>query len=102
MNREESRNRAKNFSDKFLIVGYKPNGQRGIPVIHEWVTKTAIDENEVCEKTKGLIEFKVFLIEEGPFSFTQWINLRASKSQEAIEKEEKALYEQLKSKFEPK
>ena len=102
MNREESRIKLKSFSDKFLIVGYKPNGQRGIPVIHKWVIEAASDENEVCEKTKGLIEFKVFLIEAGPLSFSEWINLRISKSQEQTEKDEKELLEQLKAKYEPK
>lgn len=100
MNREESRIKLKSFGDKFLIVGYKPNGQRGIPVIHKWVIETATDEIDVCDKTKGLVEFKVFLIEDGPLSFTEWINLRISKSQAATEKDEKELLEKLKAKYE--
>lgn len=102
MNREQSRIKLKGFGDKFLIVGYKPDGKRGIPVKYELVAESAIDENDVCDKTQGLIELKVFVIEEGSLSFTQWINLRITKAQEATEKEEKELFEKLKSKYEPK
>jgi hypothetical protein len=102
MNREQSHLKLKNFGDKFLIVGYKPDGFRGIPVKYEWVTESAYDENDVCQKTKGLIEFKVFLIKEGPFSFDQWRKLSLKKSQEQTEKEERELFEKLKSKFEKK
>lgn len=102
MNYQNAQESLSSFKDIFLIIGYKPDGVRGIPVSYKWVTETAIDENDVCEKTKGMTEFKVFLIGHEPLSFPEWINLRISKSQEATEKEEKALYEQLKSKFEPK
>lgn len=100
MNREQSHFILKNFGDKFLIVGFKPDGFRGFPVKYEWVTECAINESDVLNKIKGLIEFKVFLIKEGSFSFDQWINLSISKSQEATEKEEKELLEQLKAKYE--
>jgi acyl-CoA-binding protein len=44
----------------------------------------------------------VFLIKEGPFSFDQWRKLSLKKSQEQTEKEERELFEKLKSKFEKK
>lgn len=102
MNRELSDMKLERFSDKFLIVGYKPNGQRGLPVIYEWVTETAFDETAVCAKTRGLIKFNVFSITDGVLSFDQWTNLRITKEQEAKEKEERELLDTLKAKFEPK
>lgn len=100
MNYQKAQESLSQFEDIFLIIGYRPDGKKGIPVSYEWVVKTAINENDVCEKIKAFVEFKVFLIEEGPFSFDQWISLMISKSHEATEKEEKDLLQKLKAKYE--
>lgn len=102
MNLENANTALECFSDKFLIVGYKSNGRRGLPIVYDWVIHTAIDDDGVCNKTKSLTKFKVFRISEETSSFTEWINLRIKKSEEQTEKEEKELLEQLKAKYEPK
>jgi hypothetical protein len=86
---------------KYLIVGFKSDGLRGIPAKYNLVIDMASDGDEVYDKISRLeLNFKIFSVGAEPMTSQDWIKAVAALKETKSEREERELYEKLKKKYE--
>jgi hypothetical protein len=99
MNLEESSYRLAATKADYLIIGYKNTGRKCIPPEYEMCIEYA-NKGNVYEVLKKLNNYRVFNVSESDYSKDIWDKHMAEYFQAKNEIEERALYEQLKKKFE--
>lgn len=86
---------------KYLILGFKSDGIRGIPATYNLVIDIATDEDGVYDRIAGLeANFKVFSVGLQPLTSSDWLKAIAASGQSKKEREERALLQKLKDKYE--
>jgi hypothetical protein len=92
----------KNINSKYLIIGYKPDGYRGIPATYELCHLFADNELGVCKQIKGLTAFRVFEIGKESGFESEWKLKADGFANKENEKAERAQLNYLKQKYENK
>jgi hypothetical protein len=100
--REEAEHIVYNANPKYLIVGFKSDGLRGLPATFNMVTLCAESEKELFQIIPDFIPpFRVFKIsDEGCDSWQTWTERATAESTSKTEAEERALLQKLKDKYE--
>lgn len=85
-------------SPKYLIIGMKPDGSRGLPVTY--VNQIAVsDEASILDNLQGFEQVRVFELTEVGDS-DDWLKRRNEAVAAKTVKEEKELLQKLKDKYE--
>lgn len=99
MKKEEAKDWLHRFIDTYLIVGYAPDGIRGIPATYKQVIATCWP-TDVIKKIEGLTDFKVFKIGPSQMTTQQWIEFKNNSNDAETREREIELLNQLKAKYE--
>lgn len=72
INKQQANKWLQEFNCQYLLVGYKPDGYRGIPPTFETVTIPANSPDDVFNYMKGLSEVRVFEIMQSQYDDSWW------------------------------
>lgn len=100
MNLDEAFTYISDFDHRFLIIGFMSDGYRGIPATYKTVVTTAKDQDQVFTIIDKLKQYRVFELGKEIMSMLEWEAAMKANEAAKMEKEEKALLEKLKAKYE--
>ncbi len=101
MKKEESEQWLNDFNPNFLVVGFRPDGIRGIPATYKEFILPVEFPKDVYSIADTLTDFKVFDLQPNSIDKKKWLELKIQFESERTEKEERELLEKLKAKYEP-
>jgi hypothetical protein len=99
MNEAQAKNAIDTLNIDYVIIGYKYNGVKCIPVQYEMHTVYA-NKGNVYEKLVGFIYYRIFDVSESKHSKETWDDHYNEYIKTTKDNEERELYQQLKKKFE--
>lgn len=100
MNKQQAQKWLQEFHGQYLILGFKPDGYKGIPATFEISTITANGPEDVFNSIKEFTEFKVFDLIESEYKEDWWKARAADQVNTMTEMEERELLQKLKAKYE--